>query len=742
VKLKKPFSLLSILGALLLVLTASRVLSQPQPGYDELMSAVGSGQFSAEDCSELAESFGEWVVHQREVETRRNALLDSRHLGEDIHSGCRSAIRQLELATNEDEAALETLYRSELWYHMNRALASLRYWQAWLDLSLAQYPVDEAERVTELSRAERGFQASSLRILYPGLVYGSWLGLAYVAQLQDDETTMQQRLLRLKQALEPDPDNPLHEIIDTELGLLALSTGKVSPIAIVQGELLTPATARFAEKRAFMLLALRREENTGGFEAAELLRQLIDQGYLDDRLFARILGYRDEIVGFDIGNVGFLVEAEFAYSYQQYESSVLKFRQFLATDAVNLPLSLSPFTYHYAVALYQIGLHRDSMQIIQNLRAVSPLPPALLAPLTKLHFIVAEALYQDDPSTERAALVRSAAEEFIASAASDPDVASAHLALGRVVDDSGERARHLKLAAADSRLKGNVRAVELEVAVSQFQHTLANDGPVAAQQAAAAALELLESLPGSQQDTLAMQVLAVQLGSVLVETADDMLSEIDALSANPALDPIQKRVLVWSRLRLIDRVQGQGALRDYVRAFAGTGNTAFDYELYVLLREFESRGRSAELASLSGVWLSGLASTPQLQRQVWVLYITALRSSGQDQEALQAIHNMLAVFPNSGDAWEQLAEQSELMGDTFAAERALAHIAAAEPEGSPRWLDVSLHRLQLLVAADTPGTRSCTLEATIRVYNHRLQEEQQQIFAVLSRDMDCASQQE
>jgi len=165
VKPKKPFSLLSILGALLLVLTASRVLSQPQPGYDELMSAVGSGQFSAEDCSEFAESFGEWVVYQREVETRRDALLDSRHLGEDIHSGCRSAIRQLELATNEDEAALETLYRSESWYHINRALASLRYWQAWLDLSLAQYPVDEAERVTELSRAERGFQASSLRIL-------------------------------------------------------------------------------------------------------------------------------------------------------------------------------------------------------------------------------------------------------------------------------------------------------------------------------------------------------------------------------------------------------------------------------------------------------------------------------------------------------------------------------------------------------------------------------------------------
>jgi hypothetical protein len=742
VKLQRQLAIVSIIGALLMSPISSHVIANPQPGYEELRNAASAVQFSADDCAKMAGEFGEWVVQQREVETQRDALLGSRQLGEQIHGGCRAAIRELELATNEDERELETLYRSEQWYHVNRALASLRYWQAWLDLSLAQHPLDEAERVTELSRAERGFQAASLRILYPGLVYGSWLGLAYVAQLQEDEAMMKQRLTRLKQALESDPDNPLHEIIDTELGLLALDSNETAHIAIVEDELLTPATARFAEKRAFILLALRRDENTGGFEAARHLHQLIDQGYLDDRLFARILSYQDEIVGYDIGNVGYLVEAEFAYAYQQYETTVLKFQQFLATDAVNLPVNLSPFSYHYAVALYQIGLHRDSMQIIQNLREVNPLPSELLAPLTKLHFIVAEALYQDEPSTERASLMQSAAEGYIASAASDPDVASAHLALARVVGDSAQRARHLELAAADSRLEDNVRAVELEVAVSHFQKTLTRDGPGAAKTSAATALALLESLPGDQRDTLAMQVLAAQLASVLVEDAEEMLLEIDTLSANPALDPTQKRVLVWSRLRLIDRVQGQDALRDYVRKSAGGGDTAFDYELFVLLREFQSRGRSAELASLCEVWLPGLATTPQLQRQVWMLYIAALRSSGQDQIALQAIHNMLEVFPKSGDAWGQLAEQAEVMGDTFAAERAWAHIATAEPDGSPRWLEASLHRLQLLAAGESPGNRGCPLTERIRVYNHRLQQDQQQVLAELSRDMGCPGQQE
>jgi predicted Zn-dependent protease len=199
---------------------------------------------------------------------------------------------------------------------------------------------------------------------------------------------------------------------------------------------------------------------------------------------------------------------------------------------------------------------------------------------------------------------------------------------------------------------------------------------------------------------------------------------------------------MWSRLRLIDRLQGQQALRLYVRDRADIADTAFDHELYVLLREFDSKQRDADLAGLSELWLPTLAAKPQLQRQVWMLHIPALRSTGRNQEALDAIHNMLAVFPNSGDAWEQLAEQAELMEDTFAAERALAHIATAEPEGSPRWLDVSLHRLQLLAAAQTPDARACPLEATIRVYNHRLSEEQQQDLAVLSRDMACSMQEE
>jgi hypothetical protein len=711
-------------------------------GYQQLLQGVESRPFGTQQCQNLAASFGDWVGQQRDDETDAGILLDGRRLGEQLHSNCRAAIRDIERATNEDEAALESLYRSELWYDLNRALASLRYWQAWLDLSLAQLGQDKETRVTALSRAERGFQASSLRILYPGLVYGSWLGLSYVAQLQDDIATMRQRLLLLSRALESDPANPLHQIIETELALLEMKIDADNPIKIIENEPLTPATARLLEEQAFVLLQKRREENTGGFKAAENLRRLVDQGFLDDRLFARILAYRDEIVGFKLGNISLLVEAEFAYAYQQYETTVLKFQEFLASDATNLPLDLSVFSYHYAVALYEIGLHRDSMLMIQELLAAGNLQAELQAPLIKLHFIVAEAMYQEDPSTLRASLMRSAAEEYIATAGSDPDVASAHLALARIEVDSEQQARHLTLASTDARLEDNVHAVELELSVSRFQQAARGADRADVVASAALALDRLESLPDKQRDSLAMQVLAVQLASVLVEEPDELLQSIETLWQDPGLGPTQRRVLVWSRLRLTDRLLGQEALHVYVRNLADSTGSAFDHELYVLLREFSARGRDADLAALSELWLPSLTAKPQLQRQVWMLHIAALRSVGRNQEALEAIHSMLAVFPNSGDAWEQLAEQSQLMGDTFAAERALAHIAAAEPEGSPRWIEVSLQRLQLLAATDTSDTRSCALEETIRVYNHRLQEAQRQIFTALSHDMGCAPQED
>ena len=727
-----------ILGSVMLFVSGlSTAVADAPPDYQALRHAAAKTGPGVRQCPELAEAYGAWVAYQRESESLRADLLESRQLGEDIHSRCREGIRTLEAATGQDETALEALYRSEFWYQVNQALASLRYWQAWLDLSLAQRAGDSEAAVTDLERAKRGFEAASLRILFPGIVYGSWLGLAYVEQLQSDEAGMRKRLELLKQALASDPDNPLHEIIDTELGLVALRLDEAGPIRMVQGEPLTAGKARLVEERAFVLLERHRKEQEGAIEAAVYLRQLVDQGYLDDRLLNRILTYRDEIVGHEFGSISLLVDAEYAYAFQQYETNVLKFRQFLASDAVKAPLNLTLYYYHFAVSLYQIGLTRDAMKVIEMLRASAQLPDNLEAPLAKLYFIVANAMYQSQATSVYAQQLEAAAGSFVAVAPADPDIASAHMALARVAGDDGERDRHLKLARSDSRLKNSVLAVELESTLARFQEALAKGNRQSLTAQAQAALDMIEDLPGDRRESLDMQVLTLQLLSILAEDAQEILPALDELYRNPALDSSQKRVLAWSKLRVLDRLQGLAALRGFVSGIPAAGvDSVIDQELYVLLREFQEAGRNEDLAQLCELWLPAMQSQPQLQRQVWLLRIHALRATSQDEEALQAIRAMLAVFPNSGDAWEQLAAQSEAMGDVFAAERALAHIATAEPEGSARWLDTSLRRLQLL-AGNSDADRACSLYQRIVVYDHRLEETQQRILAEFAVPGGC-----
>jgi predicted Zn-dependent protease len=309
------------------------------------------------------------------------------------------------------------------------------------------------------------------------------------------------------------------------------------------------------------------------------------------------------------------------------------------------------------------------------------------------------------------------------------------------VGDATERARHLELAATDPRLRESLHTFELATVLADFKPAIEAPDWHRAGEVAQSALELLEALPSDQRDTLDMQVLALQLRSVISKDSAGLLQAIDALYRDPALDTSQKRVLVWSKLHLLDRLGERQALQGFVGDLPAAGiDSVVDNEVYALLREFDSQGRGAELAQLSALWLPRLQPQPQLRRQVWLLQVKALRASGQDTRALEAIHGLLEAFPQSGDAWEQLAQQAEAMGDNFSAERALAHIAAADPEGSPRWLDVSLRRLQLLLAGAAETNRGCALYKRIEVYHHRLEQVQQQLLAGLVGASDCLEQ--
>jgi len=207
--------------------------------------------------------------------------------GEGFFKRCRAKVRDLEQATGDREAALEKLYRSDLWHDINYALSAFNYWLAWGKLGLAHAYQGQREQVTWLNEAEHAFQSSSVRILYPGIVYGSWLGMAYVAQARgDDELAEQrfrrlvlalaeQRFRRLVLALAGDENNPARVRAETELTVLAIRKGELPSLPAMSDEPLTPTTARVYQEQAFVLLQRQRDIQSGAIEAAARLKRVL-----------------------------------------------------------------------------------------------------------------------------------------------------------------------------------------------------------------------------------------------------------------------------------------------------------------------------------------------------------------------------------------------------------------------------------------------------------------------------------
>lgn len=688
-----------------------------------------AASWNAGEFSERVDEYGKLVSAARERRDGPAALAALRAAGHALHGACRARVRALESATDEDEARLESLYRSEQWHAINYALAGVRYWQAWIDLELANAVRAPEQRIPALSRAERGFQATAVRILFPGLVYGSWLGMAYVELARDQVAAAESRLERLQDALAGDPGNPLADIVDGELAVLRARRGEVLQSLPDTGVELTPAIARRLQEEAFAILGQRRTDDVIASDAAERLRRVIDAGYLDDALIARMLAWRDELVGRDMGAIGLLLDAEYAYANGQFETTVLKYREFIAQRGFGPGFDAAPFRYHYALALYRLGYAREAFEVSLGLRQ----DPMLGDDASKLGFLVAEQLNREQPGAANRKQLDSAAREFLARSPEDPDAALAHLALAT---NSSDSAGHLAAARRDPRTRAAVERVRLDTAVQEFGvATLARDWSARAA-AAGRALAAIEALPRAQRKPVAMQALTLQMQLAAGRPPRDILERIGTLRIEAGADAGVRRVLAWTELRAL----AGDPLLEHVVQLAASTDTADRQELVAFLLELEQRGDNAALALLCERAGPGFASQPDLQRQLLLMRYRALAAQGRHAEAFALATDMVGRFAESGDAWRIYAEGAERAGDGFAAERGWAKIAGAVPVGSDHWIEATLRRVALLTQAEGAQPQHCVLLDGAGVYRGRMNESADREFSVLRLQNDCALQ--
>jgi len=720
--------------------------------------AVDLASLQPQDFVDVADAYGKLVAGEQE---RGGSRADFEYLlerGEGFYQRCRAKVRDLEQATGDREAALETLYRSDLWHDINYALSAFNYWRAWSKLGLAHSYQGQSEQVTWLNQAEHGFQSSSVRILYPGIVYGSWLGMAYTALAKGDEALAEQRLRRLVLALANDRENPARLQAETELTLLAIRKGELPSLPPMSAEPLTPTTARVYQDQALMLLQRERDSHSGAIEAAARLKRVIELGYLNDALLSRILAYRDEIAGHDIGLLSLYIDSEYGYAWQHYDTAVLKYQAFRQQGGLDLGVNVRVLQYHYAVALLKIQLARDALQEVEQLQHQTDLPEPVAQALPKLKFLIAQALYQrrDNRANRQRALAE--AKYFLRSSPSDVDVGRAHLMIAQLSNDPATVKQHLRAARQDKKLKGSVALTQIQRAISAFNRAVVQDEIGAQRDEAEKVLVALGDLPRSKRKQAWFKAVSLQMRTVLaVEDADklaEVLAAIDnmyvAAQAKPddkkhALDQRIRRVLFWTQLRALDQYQQGRDLPAFIAGLARqAANAMAQKEVYQFLLAKELRHNYAQIIELGDVFYPALVGQPQDQRQLRLLQIRAATALGQHQHGHAIAQQLIADFPDSGNAWMAYATSAEQLGRWFEAERAWAKITRGQVAGSPRWRAAMARRSVALAgqfkdvdggAKDVAGL--CKVLAQTTVYRHLLNQSEQRTLDQSVEEWGC-----
>ena len=226
-------------------------------------------------------------------------------------------------------------------------------------------------------------------------------------------------------------------------------------------------------------------------------------------------------------------------------------------------------------------------------------------------------------------------------------------------------------------------------------------------------LEALADLPRVKRKQLWFKALSLQMRAVLGDKLDKVLADIEqmyaAAQANPGdqkyiLDQRVRRVLFWAQLRALDQYQQGKKLPAFIAALATQpANTMAQKEVYQFLLAKEQQQSYAQLQELGDVFYPALEGQPQDQRQLRLLQIRAANALGQVDRAYAIAQQLIADFPDSGNAWVAYAENAEQLQRWFEAERAWAKITRGQVEGSARWRDAMGRRSLALIAQNDGG---------------------------------------
>jgi hypothetical protein len=656
-----------------LVLALSAAIASPM--------AVWAAEFRAE-----AIALGVEIDRARVVGLAADGLEGWLAAVDSLQQRAQAVRAEAEADADEREAALEQLFRSTLWSDTGFAVAAGRYWRSWLLLDRDLLGPRSATR-QDLEGARHGFQTTLALIVYPGLVRGAWLGLGYVALAESELELARVWFERVARE-----DDPLARTAVRELDLLAaLDAPQSAPTTLS----MTAAEADATEAQVLALLERHGRSLDGARAAAERLRRLEAAGQLTHARVLRLLAFRDEIIGHDIGPVGFLVSAEDALDHDQYYTAVQKYGAFYAALNDERTREFISYRPRYADALMLSGMPEAALTELSRDSVVAPA-------LAQLAWAMVYAANGTDEA--RIALERSSG------AASTPAAQfTAALLAGR--PDQADAIRRRAVRDDDSWF-ARLPAFELvyrELAIHA-------PDPEAGSAYATLGLDLAKALPREVRRQSWVAIAEVEMAGYLEADVERYLAQligvesrvVDAAADDAAADAV-RGALLSLRLRYLGGRDGERLIEtlDATRSPLQDGVTA---ELLRLLLKCQTESWCLALAERS---IELLADDPANALHARLRRIALLESNGQPEQAFYGARTLVDDYPNSGSAWEYYARAARQVGRSEDADRAFARIAASLPMGSLRWRETQLARLRIRVDAGAVDA-ACTLTQSLR----------------------------
>ena len=671
-------------------------------------------QPEAKEFARIAREVGPVIDEVRQANASEADLKTLRDLLEKMREQTEKRLAGLERETNEDEAALERLYRSQAWDDISFSLAAFPYWRAWMDLELARRIDDEGLRTQALLPALKGFRSASMQLFRPGLVYGGWLGIGYVEMAQGRNERAREIFESLDEALSRESDSPIREAVQLELRLLEARTGQVK--SSPAGRKVDDNEAKILRIEAFALLQESRRSGGRPLLAAERLKALVDNGYVDQSLVADMMTYAQELSGVDVGPYTDLAGAEFALQYDHYYNAMQKYESFF--KRVNPPpgLDLDYYRFRWAVAAYKAQIYQPAVTVLEKLLRKKDLAPETDKAATKLLYAVYAAREAAGGSPANRRALREAAQRFVKQSPQDKDADAARLMIAQTASNASSALDALGDIRSANRLKGDVERTAFQIIARDFSKTIARGKTDAAIGTAKQGIRAFQKLPKADKADPFNFAILLQMRALVDPNPEDVLKALEFIEKKGNTNLDIRRALVWSRLQLYDRMGDFERVAGHVRALAADGIPSWQMEfLFPWIAAREDLDQRLELARLVH---PAAKDQPDMDRRLRNLTIEGLLERGENEQAYDEARAYTRDHPSSGDAWRLLAQSAERTDQPFEADRAWRVITDKAVPTMSIWWEGMLNRVRIRTHSTRPEEACPLLDEIERSAEH------------------------